>query len=66
MLCRPRQHPLSHCRTHWTLETITGVSSVSYWNANLSEFANAELAPPLNVTDGNKVQHRGWTGHSQR
>ena len=37
-----------------TLETITGVSSVSYWNANLSEFANAELAPPLNVTDGNR------------
>ena len=36
------------------LETITGVSSTSYWNANLSEFANAELAPLLNSTDGNR------------
>ena len=36
------------------LETITGVSSTSYWNANLSEFANAEPAPLLNGTDGNR------------
>ena len=36
------------------LLTITGVSSTSYWDANITEFANAPLAPPLNVTNGNR------------